>query len=473
MPGRTKRRHSLSGRFITLSGGEIISKVCVLLAFVYLARALGPDAFGLVELSLSITLFFTLGVEHGLGSYGARTVAADPSGAPTLISRVVALRVCLCVPAYAVILIVSSRYGQPGIGILAIYGLVVLLVPFFVQWVFQGMGRMQLVAGGTVLRNLVFSGLVFALVRPGSDPRWVALAEVLGAAVFAAFNLINLRRMVRPAFDWHDLAGGTRRLFADAWTLGASELTWAALWYFPTLIVGYLADAADVAWLAGPIRVVMGLHTFVWLYFFNLLPGLSRSYKTSLEAWQDLTNRSISTTMWPALLVAIVGTSAAPEIVLLLFGRAYGAAAWPLRIVVWMIPIAWLSGHFRFGLIATGHQRSEFLAAIAAAVVSVGGAWIWVPLAGATGAALALVAGGLVNALVAMLFTFRAIAPLRVSAGVARPILLGTVCLGASAAMAPVTGAVVATGVVGALFGLVALRSDPELVRLRQVWLGR
>ena len=458
---------------MTLSGGEVISKVCVLLAFVYLARALGPDAFGLVELSLSITVFFTLAVQHGLGSYGARTVAADASRVSLVTARILVLRACLSAPAYAVILIVSSRYGQPGIGVLAIYGLVVLLVPFFVEWVFQGLGRMQLVAGGTVLRNLVFSGLVFALVRPGSDPRWVAISEVLGAAAFVVFNQVTLRRIVHPAFDWSDLARGTRRLYADAWALGASELTWAGLWYFPTLVVGVLADSEEVAWLAGPIRVVMGLHTFVWLYFFNLLPGLSRAYKTGPPAWQELTNRSLATTMWPAMLVAVVGTAMAPEIVLVLFGSAYEAAAWPLRIVVWMVPIAWFSGHFRFGLIATGHQRSEFAAAVAAALVSVGGAWAWVPRAGATGAALALVAGGAVNALAVMALTYRRVAPLQVVQAVSRPIVIGVCCLGASAVIAPAVGTIAATGVTAGVFVLVALRSDPELVRLRQVWLGR
>ena len=52
----------------------------------------------------------------------------------------------LGIPAYLVILFVSERFGLPGVGILAIYGVLVLLTPFFTQWVFQGLRQMQWVA---------------------------------------------------------------------------------------------------------------------------------------------------------------------------------------------------------------------------------------------------------------------------------------------------------------------------------------
>ncbi len=108
------KRHSFAVRYLTLFGGEGISKLCAFAAFAYLARTLGPRDFGTVELSLSITVFLMLGVESGLGSYGARLIERSPGLAATLIPQVAVLRFMLGAPAYLTILIVSRTLWDAG-----------------------------------------------------------------------------------------------------------------------------------------------------------------------------------------------------------------------------------------------------------------------------------------------------------------------------------------------------------------------
>lgn len=467
------QRQSLTARYLTLSTGEAFSKVCVLLAFAYLARVLGPHDFGLVELSLSVTLMCALAVEGGLGSYGARIVAAAPERAGQLVAAVVALRTMLALPAYAIILVLSARYGQPGVGVLAIYGLTVLLVPGFLQWVFQGLGRMRWVAGVTAARNFVFTAGVFLFVRPGSDPRWVAVAEVLGVATLATLNVLLLSRVLRLRVHWRGAWGQAVALFREAWSLGASELTWIVLWYSPTVVLGAIREPTDVAWLAGALRIVLALHTFVWLYFFNLLPGLSKAYVDGVDAWRELANRSLSASMWLACLVPVGVTLLAPILIATVYGSAYTDAVLPLRIVIWMIPIAWLSGHFRYTLIATGHQRSEFAGAAAAAAVCLGVAVALSGRLGAEGAALALVAGGSVNAALTGIAMKRHVGHLDVVSATLSPASVGVLCTAAGLVVAGVAGQVAAAALAFAVYGTIAMRRNGELVRLRQAWLGR
>ena len=101
------RRRSFVVRYLTLFGGEAGSKVCVILAFAYLARALGPRDFGAIELALSVTIFFVLAAETGLGSYGARIVETAPDRASQLIPQAGLLRAMLAVPAYAIIVAIA------------------------------------------------------------------------------------------------------------------------------------------------------------------------------------------------------------------------------------------------------------------------------------------------------------------------------------------------------------------------------
>jgi O-antigen/teichoic acid export membrane protein len=136
--------------------------------------------------------------------------------------------------------------------------------------------------------------------------------------------------------------------------------------------------------------------------------------------------------MWPACFVAIAGTLFAPLLLRLLFGERFDEAARPFQIAVWMIPVTWLSGHFRFSLVAAGRQDLEFRASAAGGLATVtfaaAGAW----LSGASGAAAALVGGGLVHMVGAFVAMRRRIGAVRLTAALpavaasAAAVMIGT-----------------------------------------------
>jgi PST family polysaccharide transporter len=105
---------------------------------------------------------------------------------------------------------------------------------------------------------------------------------------------------------------------------------------------------------------------------------------------------------WPAILLAAGGTIAAPIMVPLIFGETYVTAVRPFQIVIWVIPVTWFSGHFRFSLIAAGHQRREFGVTVVTAIVTVICAAVFGSRWGSVGAAGALLCGGIVNAVAAV-----------------------------------------------------------------------
>ena len=279
---------------MTLFGGEAFSKLCVMGAFAYLAHVLSTADYGTVELALSITVFFVLGVESGMGLYGARVVAAAPDRTPALVAHVMLLRVLLGVPAFALILALSAHYRFAGLGILAVNGCAILLTPFLTQWVFQGLRQMQWVAFGTALRNFTFVALVLLLVRAGSDLRLVALAEVTGITTLALLSSFFLYRRLHIRPDWRHAVAGAGRLFRDVWFMGLSDFTWACQWYSPALVVDWLGLGREpVAWVASSVRIVISLHTFVFLYFFNMLPNLAKELASDRHGWRDLMSRSM------------------------------------------------------------------------------------------------------------------------------------------------------------------------------------
>jgi O-antigen/teichoic acid export membrane protein len=465
---------SFAVRYLTLSVGETFSKICVMVAFGYLARVLSPAGYGFIEQALAITVFFVLGVESGMGLYGARIVAAAPERAPQLVTRVMLLRAMIGLPAFVAVLIVATRHQMAGLGILAINGIAILLTPFLTQWVFQGLKQMTWVAGGAVARNVTFVALVFAFVRPGSGLWVVAAAEVCGIVVLALVNAWFLFGRLHLKLDASGLKDGTRRLFNDVWFMGFSDLMWACLWYSPAVIVGWVSagGAEDVAWIGAAVRVVLAVQVFVFLYFYNLLPNLASELAVSVERWRTLVQRSIATSLWPACLVALGGTLFAPILIPAVYGEGFRPAIVPFQIAIWMIPAAWFNGHFRFSLVAAGEQWWEFLASVATAIVTVVAGLILSRRYGSAGAAAALLSGGISNTLFSMAASSRRIGdlPLMSSAGPAILATLASLLIGA--AVSTVAGALPGTVVGCLLFVLAASRQDNELSRLARSWLG-
>jgi O-antigen/teichoic acid export membrane protein len=468
VPQNSISHRSFAVRYLALFGGETFSKLCVMAAFAYLARVLAPSDYGIIEQALAITVFFVLGVESGMGLYGTRVVAAAPERVPQLVSQVMLLRAALGVPAYAAIVILASFYKMAGLGILAVYGIAVLLTPFLTQWVFQGLRQMPWVAAGTAARNLTFVALIFALVTPGSDIRLVAVAEVGGIAMLAIVNALFLHRRLRVRLDTRDLVAGTRRLLGEVWYMGFSDLTWACLWFSPALIVGWASQGGteQVAWIGASVRIVLALHTFVYLYFFNLLPNLSKEFSTGLDQWRALMQRSIITSLWPACLIAVGGTLLAPVLIPAVFGAAFTRAVVPFQIAIWMIPATWFSGHFRFSLIAAGQQWWDFVVSSLTALVTVGAGVFLSRNYGSTGAASALLLGGVVNTAFAMVASRRYVGRITIAASAGPPVLATVVCLLAGAAVSASVGVWAGTLVGCLLFAGAAVRHDNDLVRL-------
>ena len=85
-------------------------------------------------------------------------------------------------------------------------------------------------------------------------------------------------------------------------------------------------------------------------------------------------------------------TLLADDIIALAYGEAYRPAGRLLAVLIWAVPLALVSGHYRYALIACDHERLEFRCNAIGAAVAIGLGVLLIPSHGAFSAALALVA---------------------------------------------------------------------------------
>jgi len=421
-----------------LAGGEGIGKVAGFVAFAWLARALPAESYGAVELAASMTLFFGLVVDLGLGPIGAREIARAPGRAPELAAHIPAARLLLALVALPAMILAAQLLGQPArtLQLVTLFALSLLLAPFSQRWLFQGMDRMLPVSGGQALRMVVFAAGAVLLVRDAGQLMRVGWIEIGAAGVPAAWFLFWQRRLLgRLGLSFR--MGALRQLAREALPVGTAQIVWALNQYLPTMLVAGLVGGADIAWFGGAHRIVLSLGTFVWIYHFNLYPTLARRIGRSRSSVGALVGPSMHVTAWCGIGVALALSWLAGPLVQLAFGSGFGAAAAPLATLAWVLPLALLSGHARFGLIAAGHQQKELLAQALGVVVTLAVAAPAIPAFGPLGAALAMVASNAMVWGVAHHFARQHVGPLPLLGPVWRPALLAALLVLAAHALLP------------------------------------
>ena len=308
-------------------------------------------------------------VDQGLSSFGAREIAKAPERTADLVREIVTARLLLATVAYAAVSLFAVFYvaETPIRNLILIFGLSLWLLPFLLQWVFQGHDRMHFVSITQVARQLVFASVVLIFIDGTEDLFVVGIAEVAAVGTTAVLSVIIYLKAfpkhtsMRPALSSETIRSGG--------TIGLSQLFWVVKMFGATVIVGLIATAGETGAFAGGMRIFIALHTFVWLYFFNLLPSLSRAWENEQGEFAKLIRDSMQLVLLVTIPGCILGIVVAPYLMTLVYGPDFIDGAGALRWMGIACLFAAISGHFRFGLIAAGQQSREMLSSAAGAVV--------------------------------------------------------------------------------------------------------
>ena len=357
--------------FLSLVGAEVLSKTLTFLAFAFLARKFGSAGYGYVEWGAAILMCASLIVDLGFSSYGAREIAKTPERSSLLVSEIVTARLLLGVVAYAgvTLLAVFGVTDPPLRSLLLTFGVSLLLLPFLLQWAFQGHERMHLVSVTQFVRQAVFATVVFLFVNNIGDIVIVGLAEVAAVGLAAALCVLlylksiprNGRLSLRLSSDTFHVGG----------TIGLSQLFWVVKMFGATVIIGLIATAGETGKFGAAMRLFIAVHTFVWLYFFNLLPSLSRAWTNDRAEFARLIRGSMRLVVAVAVPACVVGLILAPYIMGFIYGSEFIEGAGALRWMGIACLLTAISGHFRFGLLAAGRQSREMMSSAAGAATTI------------------------------------------------------------------------------------------------------
>jgi polysaccharide transporter, PST family len=383
---------SLIGNASALFAGQAIGLVVPLLVIPYLARVLGPAAWGPVLAAQGFANWLILIFEFGFDLSGTRAVArarTTPEAMSVVVQGVQSAKLLLIVgtlPVVAIMLVAvpSVRRAPSLFGWALAYAVLRGLSPL---WFYQGIERVRrAVAIDTVGRSVAALG-VFVVVRGASDAwRVIALQTALSAVTLVALTgWIGLHVAIRRP----RMAEGVATL-RENWAIFACRASSGLYIQANTLVLSALASPAIVAFFGGADRIIRAA--------INLLQPLTQAFLPRLSFLRASDPASAERIIGYALVgVGLIGASmgsvaffGAPTLIRVLLGSGYEAAVPVLRLLSVLPPLVAVNTVLSmYWALPFGHERSLFRTIAAAGASNFVLAAVLVPWMGASGMAIA------------------------------------------------------------------------------------
>jgi len=174
--------------FLSLLVLQGANYILPLLILPYLVRVLGAEKFGLVMFAQSLATFLTVFVDFGFSLSGTREISLarhDKDKTGQIFLAIMFIKIILIFIALALLFIIVSTFSRFSIDkevYLLSFG-VVIGQALFPVWFFQGIEKMKVVTFINILAKLIFTVLVFILIKTQADYYKVPIYNSLGFIV--------------------------------------------------------------------------------------------------------------------------------------------------------------------------------------------------------------------------------------------------------------------------------------------------
>lgn len=390
---RAKSRIAKNMAFLFLLQGANVA--VPLLITPYLARAFGLEAYGRFAIVISTISYFVVLTEWGFTLGATREVARLASDRPSLIvfvRRTIAARLTVGVAALALLLTLALIVPDPAYAVpLALGACAIVGAAFSVDWLFQGLERMELTAiVGSTTRFMLVPATFYLVHGPGDVWISVVLQGIVSLTAGALGWVLAARMLglgaLRPKF------GQVGRQLAEYRHIYFSTLSVTIYTLLGPVILGAVAGSAAAGVFAGADRISRAVLQIGGLLGSAVFPRVNAVFSDQPDDVSRLIRKVIVAQSLLSVSLGLIVFLAAPHAVAVLLGPAFKDSIDVLRLLSVLPILVGLSNIMSLQiLVSLGYNRQLFRISAYAAVTYL---IVTVPLGallGAEGAAVSLI----------------------------------------------------------------------------------
>lgn len=372
-------------------GGRVANKLLAFVVGILTARFLGPANFGLINYTAAYTAFFASLCNLGINSIIIKDFSDHPDEEGKALGTTLVLRaISSFLSALMIIGVVSIVDRDEPLTILVAalssIGLLFQIFDVFNQW-FQYQLKSKYYAVATVIAYIAASAYKIVLLITGKSVAWFALATSVDYIVIAIFLLLAYKKNNGPKLSFS--MSKAKQLLSASSSFIISGLMVSIYAYTDRLMLKQMLDETVV----GHYSLAVSLST-MWTFVLTAIidsvyPSIIQSHGADKAQYEMQNRRLYALVTYCALAVSLMICVFARPLVGIFYGEEYLPAVAPLRIVVWYTAFSYLGVARNAWVVSENKQKYLKYLYVSAAAVNVVLNLVFIPLWGASGAALA------------------------------------------------------------------------------------
>lgn len=377
----------LSKNFTWLAAANVANSIFGAILFIYLARVLGPDAFGYFSYALTIVFFLANFVDMGLSTYGIREIAKNGERASDYVSEIASFRFLIASILFFLLTTVTmlSSHSPTIKAVIVSSALLLFTFSLALEWAFQGLEKMAMVFISFTVTSVLQLGLTLIFVKGPAD---LFKAPVIYFVSTLPVILVYLRilkfKVLMRREDFKKMLSYLSSSLV-IWSIAIFAQVYNGLDIF---ILGLFRPIQEVGYFTIARRVIGAFILFMVFLTNAVLPRLSYAFCNDAELFRTTTRRFLRLGAIFTLFVLIPAIFVCEKVVIMAVGKEYLPAVLPLNIMIVGLIFVLFNLPYSTGLIACGLEKDVMIQTAASAVLSLLINFIIIPTYGIIGASI-------------------------------------------------------------------------------------
>lgn len=357
-----------------LFASQVFSYVIMLFYLIYAARYLGAENYGILSFALAFTGIFAILADLGLSQYVVREVSRDKSLIDRYITNTISLKIILAIITLisAFIIINLLNYHQQTVMVVYFILLYVLITSFsrIFYSIFQIYEKMEYQSIGIFLNAVLLFTFTYIAIQFGLDIITFALIYLVVAIIVLVLNLIICKwKFVLPKI----------KVEMDFWKLILAETIFFGLAgifteiYFniDSVMLSLMVGNEAVGWYNAAYRLIFVLMFIPNVFIVSVFPLMSKQFKSAKELLKLEYEKMFKYLLISAIFFAIYGIIFSEKIITIIYGNDYIPSIPALQLLMFVIPIIFLTYLFGNLLAAIDKQRLVTLITGICAIINI------------------------------------------------------------------------------------------------------
>ena len=268
----------IASNYISLSILQIANYLLPLIVLPYLVRVLGTEKFGLIIFAQALATFLTVFTDFGFNISGTREISLnkkDKKKISGVFWSIMTIKFFLTIIALIILVLIVRNFNrfevEEDVYFLS-FGIVIGQA-IFPQWFFQGIEKMKIVTLVNIFAKVIFTVLVFVLVKEETEYLYVPLFNSLGyiiAGIAGLFISLRYVQFQKPNFNL------IKKLFTESTSLFVSNLATMLYTYGNVFILGIFTGNTMVGIYSSMEKLILAIKNIYTPFYQAIYPWLSK-----------------------------------------------------------------------------------------------------------------------------------------------------------------------------------------------------